>query len=351
MRIFTLLLALTFVYSCAGSEKASKRYEDYFPPIKEENGYIIFRPTDTVPGEDIGAYSSSKAAEPAKKTPPPPESVNEKTEEPVDEKIIAKNNEPAPNESNNQIVAATYEPVLTEDNYDVKYATPAEIASAPKQSICGVKMTGARKTGKPYMIAGEMYYPLESGDGFTEEGVASWYGPGFHGQKTANGEIYNQKAMTAAHKTLPIPTLVSVRNLENGKEAIVRINDRGPFSKGRIIDLSEAAANRVGMVDKGTARVKITVLSESSDCYVAEGKEVKIDVGDFAVQIAAFIDPANAEDLVMRMNGKASISFGDIDGKTWNRVLMGGYQSRSAADDAVSEFSGEFPGAFVVRYR
>lgn len=336
MKFFTLLLVLTFAYSCAGAEKTAKRYEDYFPPIKEENGYIIFRPTDTVPGEDIGAYS--RADEPVKAPPA----------QPVNEKAATKNIEPVTQENYSQTAE---EQPLTEDDYDVKYATPAEIASAPRGSICGVKMSGAKKIGKPYMIAGEMYYPLESGDGFMEEGVASWYGPGFHGQKTANGEVYNQKAMTAAHKTLPIPTLVSVKNLENGKEAIVRINDRGPFSKGRIIDLSEAAAHKVGMVDKGTARVKITVLSESSDCYVADGKEVKIDEGDFAVQIAAFIDPANAEDLVMRMDGKASINFGDIDGKTWNRVLVGGYKNRSAADEAVVEFSGEFPGAFVVRYK
>lgn len=337
MKFFTLTISVLFLYSCAGSGSASKRYEDYFPPIKEENGYIIFRPMDTVPGEDVGAYpggvgsdSQNKQAEPA----------------PV------KNKETAPRNDNSARVAENNpQNVPVKDNYEVRYATPADIAAAPKDTICGVKNSGPKKIGKPYMISGVMYYPLESAEGFSEEGVASWYGPGFHGGLTANGETYNQKAMTAAHKTLPIPSLVSVKNLENGKEAIVRVNDRGPFSKGRIIDLSEAAADKLGMVDKGTARVRIAVLSEEADCYVSGGKEININEGNFAVQLAAFIDPANAEDLVVRLNGKASISFGDIDGKTWNRVIVSGYKTRSEADGAAANFATEFPGAFVVRYK
>lgn len=350
MRIFAGLLTVFFLCSCAGSERASKRYEDYFPPIKEENGYIVFRPMDTVPGEDMEAYSGRETEAPANNNATEKESARKKEKrsvytEPEDDVYgEGYSEETAP-------VSPKKDNLPPIDDYEVKYATPAEIAAAPKDNICGMKLSGPRKTGKPYMIAGVMYYPLESGEGFSEEGVASWYGPGFHGGKTANGETYNQKAMTAAHKTLPMPSLVKVKNLENGSEAIVRINDRGPFSKGRIIDLSEAAARKLGVVDKGTARVRISVLSEEADCYVAGGKAVDINKGDFAVQIAAFIDPANAEDLVVRMGGKASISFGDIDGKIWNRVIVTGYKTRTQAEEAALSFSSEFPGAFVVRYR
>ena len=94
------------------------------------------------------------------------------------------------------------------------------------------------------------------------EGVASWYGPGFHGKRTANGEIYNMYSMTAAHKTLPFDTIVRVNNLDNGRSIVVRINDRGPFVNGRIIDLSRSAAEKLGMVGPGTANVKLEVLSE-----------------------------------------------------------------------------------------
>ena len=100
--------------------------------------------------------------------------------------------------------------------------------------------------------------------------------------------------MTAAHKTLPLPTLVKVENLENGKSVVVRVNDRGPYSKGRIIDLTEVAARRLGMIDKGTAKVRVSVLSEDPDCYVTAGHEVNIDKGNFAVQIGAFRQPCSS---------------------------------------------------------
>ena len=96
----------------------------------------------------------------------------------------------------------------------------------------------------------------------TQRGEASWYGPGFHGKKTASGQIYNQNAMTAASRTLPLGTRVMVTNLDNGKEVEVTINDRGPYAKGRIIDLSKAAARKLGFIKAGVARVRIEVISE-----------------------------------------------------------------------------------------
>ncbi|MFY9084777.1 septal ring lytic transglycosylase RlpA family protein [Aliarcobacter cryaerophilus] len=117
-----------------------------------------------------------------------------------------------------------------------------------------------RATMRPYNVFGIRYYPFVANVGDQFDGIASWYGPDFHAKKTSNGEIYNMYAMTAAHKTLPMNTVVRVDNLDNGRSTIVRINDRGPFVAGRIIDLSNKAAHEIDMVRKGTARVKVTIL-------------------------------------------------------------------------------------------
>lgn len=113
---------------------------------------------------------------------------------------------------------------------------------------------------KNYRVFGKQYHVMQSSRGFTEKGNASWYGTKFHGQKTSNGERYDMYAISAAHKTLPIPTYLEVTNLENGRKLIVRVNDRGPFHSGRIIDLSYAAAAKLGYASKGTARVEIRAI-------------------------------------------------------------------------------------------
>ncbi len=117
-----------------------------------------------------------------------------------------------------------------------------------------------RATMKPYTIAGIRYCPIVPRTGQVFKGTASWYGPNFHGNKTSNGEHYDMHAPTAAHKTLPMNTLLQVTNLENGATTIVRVNDRGPFVKNRIIDLSRQAAGEIDMIKKGTAKVTIEVL-------------------------------------------------------------------------------------------
>ncbi|MDX8387115.1 MAG: septal ring lytic transglycosylase RlpA family protein [Ghiorsea sp.] len=119
---------------------------------------------------------------------------------------------------------------------------------------------GTIKRGNPYKIDGKMYYPLESAAGYNETGIGSWYGKKFHGNKTANGERYDMYAMTAAHTTLPMPSMVLVTNLENGKSVKVRVNDRGPFVKSRLIDLSYSAARALGYAEKGTTRVRVQSL-------------------------------------------------------------------------------------------
>lgn len=122
---------------------------------------------------------------------------------------------------------------------------------------------GVLKVGKPYTVMGKTYYPQETYD-YVETGIASWYGPGFHANKTASGERYDQNELTAAHRTLQMPSLVRVTNLDNGRAVVVRVNDRGPFARGRIMDVSAKAAELLGMVRTGTARVKLELLADES---------------------------------------------------------------------------------------
>ncbi len=140
-------------------------------------------------------------------------------------------------------------------------------------AACGQKSTPEKepfygvKVGKPYSVNGESYTPQYQ-PFYEEEGMASWYGPGFHGSKTSYGEVYNSGDMTAAHRTLPLPSMVEVTNLNNGKSTIVRVNDRGPFSKGRIIDVSKAAAEKLGMIGTGTAKVSVRYLKDETEQYI-----------------------------------------------------------------------------------
>jgi rare lipoprotein A len=119
------------------------------------------------------------------------------------------------------------------------------------------------KIGRPYQIGGVWYYPSEDYS-YDETGIASWYGPDFHGKYTANGEVFDQNEVTAAHRTLPMPCFVRVTNLENGRSVVVRVNDRGPFAHNRIIDLSRRAAQLLGMEQQGTAQVRVEIMAEES---------------------------------------------------------------------------------------
>lgn len=134
---------------------------------------------------------------------------------------------------------------------------------------------GAYKIGKPYEIAGQWYYPAVDYE-YRETGIASWYGPKFHGKYTANGEIFDQNEVSAAHRTLPLPSIVRVTNLENGRSLKVRVNDRGPFARSRIIDMSRKAAQLLGFEQQGTAKVMVEVLEAESQqaALIAQGKSV-----------------------------------------------------------------------------
>ncbi|MEE8188074.1 MAG: septal ring lytic transglycosylase RlpA family protein [Kiloniellales bacterium] len=129
--------------------------------------------------------------------------------------------------------------------------------AVPQGQISGYKI------GNPYQVDGVWYYP-KADYGYKETGIASWYGPGFHGRSTANGETYDENGLTAAHRTLPLPTMVQVTNLENGRSIKLRINDRGPFKNGRIIDVSRRAAQLLGFHRGGTAKVRVEIIEDES---------------------------------------------------------------------------------------
>ncbi len=211
------------------------------------------------------------------------------------------------------------------------------------------------RTQEPYVIDDKTYYPVPSSEGFNEQGQASWYGSPFHGRKTSNGEVYDMHSLTAAHKTLPMDTVLMVKNLENGKNTLVRVNDRGPFVGGRIIDLSYKAARDLGVVGNGTATVAIVALAEGKimeegDPPVLSHKD--FSVGEFYVQIGSFAKKNNATKLQKRFAdaGHSTVinqSFNPNDILYRVHVYVGEtLQSARRAQQALLERG--YRGAFVV---
>jgi rare lipoprotein A len=227
---------------------------------------------------------------------------------------------------------------------------------------CGVKKTNVAKppeadrnlkaSQRPYTVLGQRYEPLLTHEGFSQTGVASWYGKDFHGKTTSNGERYDMNAMTAAHKTLPLGVYVKVQNRDNGREAIVRVNDRGPFVKGRVIDLSYAAAKKLGYDVVGTAHVRIEALGYLEEGHGGYQAPATYDAGNFAVQVGSFKEYANAQRLsaeLKRDYGFSEIKMTSVNGDIFYRVHVGKYASLRAAEAAETNFAEHgFPGSFVV---
>lgn len=217
------------------------------------------------------------------------------------------------------------------------------------------------RAGNPdtYVVLGKRYYVMKESTGYVERGTASWYGNKFHGRKTSNGETYNMYAMTAAHKTLPIPSYLQVTNLDNGKSVVVRVNDRGPFHGDRIIDLSYAAASKLGFAQNGTGRVELRAIEPG------EPKTVTASVGTHAtqssqppaatpsptpaqattsnqlfLQLGSFISQHNAESLraQLALNNvtSARVEKTEVDRKNIYRVRIGPIASVEEADSLAS---------------
>ena len=212
-------------------------------------------------------------------------------------------------------------------------------------------------TFRPYKVMGNWYQPLHDANDFVQVGKASWYGKKFHGRKTANGEIYDMYAVSAAHKTLPIGTYVRVHNLHNNKKIEVRINDRGPFVRGRIIDLSYAAAKKIGIVGSGTAKVKIVALGVAGESEPKTDKRrtyvpVNYYAGNFTFQVGAFCDRQNAErfrEKLAQQYKNAHITTYDGGDAIYYRVRLGKCSNLEQATEYEKYLNdNEFNDAFIV---
>ncbi len=209
---------------------------------------------------------------------------------------------------------------------------------------------------RPYRVNGTWYQPVPNARGFVQEGLASWYGKKFHGRRTSNGERYDMYARTAAHKTLPLGTFVRVYNLKNGRTMDVRINDRGPFVRGRVIDLSYTAAKELGVVGPGTAPVRIEALGAPAPATPAGGAPTYIPIdyysGNFTFQVGAFTERANAERLVSKLNRiypNAHLTTYNDGRRIFYRVRVGRADSLQEAvrfEDTLVQKG--FPDTFIV---
>jgi len=176
----------------------------------------------------------------------------------------------------------------------------------------------------PYTVLGKTYTVLPSSKGYHERGIASWYGSKFHGRRTSSGELYDMHLPTAAHKSLPLPTYAEVTNLDNGRKMIVKINDRGPFHEGRIIDLSYAAAIKLGVDKTGTARIDVRAINVKT----SRKSSVKVADGTF-LQVGAFSKRKTAEELAGKMNAAHLKPVSVQKSRGLYKVWIGPYQSEA----------------------
>jgi rare lipoprotein A len=208
-------------------------------------------------------------------------------------------------------------------------------------------------TMRPYVVRGVKYYPTVVSIGDEFRGRASWYGPAFHGKLTSNGETYDMYGMTAAHKTLPMNTIVKVTNLENGLSTVVRVNDRGPFVDNRIIDLSKAAAQKIGLISSGTARVKLEVVGfkNKQSKKIASKTSSKVALDKYALQIGSFSKIEGAMKIQEIYDGKDGYKtlIKDVENKNSRifKVWLSGFKSEQEARDYKAQ--GHFENAFIVK--
>jgi rare lipoprotein A len=240
-----------------------------------------------------------------------------------------------------------------------KYSSPKSYSSNKNaHSSVMDKKTYSHPTMRPYVIRGIRYYPTVVSVGDEFDGRASWYGPDFHGKHTSNGEIYNMYDMTAAHKTLPMNTIVKVTNIDNGLTTVVRVNDRGPFVATRIIDLSKSAASKINMIGTGTARVTIEILGfeTKGKKKIPTKKELKASpqkatVSGFALQIASFSQVEGAlktQETYDNTDGYKTV-IKDMENENGRifKVWLKGFKSEQEARDYKAQ--GNFENAFIVR--
>ena len=202
-------------------------------------------------------------------------------------------------------------------------------------------------SNRPYKVFGKTYYPMTSLKPYTATGYATWYGKKYHGNKTSIGEVYDMYEMTAAHKTLPLPCYVKVTNLKNDKTVIVRVNDRGPFVKDRIIDLSYAAANRLEIIEKGSELVKVELIDLDKKVKVSKiNKQIYIQAGLFS-------DEKNANNLINKIKKLGTVkneNIKKIKNEDQFQVLIGPFKNNQKAEIKKDELSDNFfINGFIVK--
>lgn len=229
--------------------------------------------------------------------------------------------------------------------------------SAPDQDIDVSQIPDATprheprsKYGNPdsYVVHGRRYHVMNDGQGYVERGIASWYGKKFHGHRTSSGEPYNMYAMTAAHTRLPLPSYVQVTNLQNQRTVVVRVNDRGPFHPNRIIDLSYAAAKKLGITAKGTAMVEVRTIGAEKNLTVATStsNDHSLQQAEFQLylQVGAFVSRSNAERLQQQLRtryAQLNVNAGYNAENNVYRVRIGPLASVAEADRLAEALSRE----------
>jgi rare lipoprotein A len=237
----------------------------------------------------------------------------------------------------------------TKSRYKYTPTTTGSHTPPPKEVM---QKKYSHPTMRPYQVFGKWYTPTTVGVGEEYDGIASWYGPKFHGKLTSNGEKYDMHKKTAAHKTFPMNTIVKVFNKNNGKSTVVRINDRGPFVGSRIIDLSNAAAKEIDMVGAGTAPVHLTILGFDGKIQTLSAPNKTVELDGFYVQIGAFRLSEGAQRYAKAHENykgryKSLVKEGEHEGAPIYRVWLSGFGSEQEARDFID--SGEFQGSFIIR--
>ena len=224
---------------------------------------------------------------------------------------------------------------------------------------------GVYKVGNPYKIMGKWYYPKEDYS-YSEVGTASWYGKDFHAKRTANGEKYDMNALTAAHRTLPLPSIVKVTNLENGRSLVLRVNDRGPYAKNRIIDVSKRASQLLGFFTQGTTKVRVEVMEKESKALKAaltgepveeniyqvqeeapvivsntERKGVSYPKGSYFVQVGSFSLESGAQSVASQLGEESNIYYTNVNGQNFYRVRVGPFIDEQSANEMLNKIRGK----------
>ncbi|MCQ2740786.1 MAG: septal ring lytic transglycosylase RlpA family protein [Alphaproteobacteria bacterium] len=232
---------------------------------------------------------------------------------------------------------------------------------------------GVYKVGSPYKIMGTWYYPKENYS-YSEAGVASWYGSDFHAKKTANGEKYDMNALTAAHRTLPLPSIVKVTNLENGRSLVLRVNDRGPYAKSRIIDVSKRASQLLGFHSQGITKVRVEVMEKESKALkqalidkgsvsdrsllkqaraaqkqktevakVQNSKEVlqTYKKGSYFIQVGSYTQEEGAQNVASQLKTDSNIYYTNVNGNNYYRVRVGPFATQEEAEVSLVKLQAE----------